>query len=136
LSNAERVDSTEKGRIMKIVSIKVQIPDGWELACDEMRPPKKDEWYCFGNGDEPNRARNDFESEWVNVRKVEPWKQPEFLKPGWIAMDADGEWYWTGGEPRQCGDDWNAEGGSIYLAFTNWTPPTCTDWKQSKRRIE
>lgn len=115
---------------MKTATIKVQIPDGWELL-------------------EPDAVRQHFTREVfpdlmnvyipVQFGKVEEWKQPEFLKPGWIAMDEDGAWWWYEWEPVISSIRstlWGSEHPKSNLEFLKWTPPTCTDWKKSKRRIE
>jgi hypothetical protein len=121
-----------------IATVKVEIPDGWELACDELRLPKAGEYYL--TKDLVMQAHYDFFScqKCVIVRRVEPWKQPDFLKPGWIAMDESGEWYWYTKEPfcSPDGNQWFSGNSVILMSEVNWTPPQCSDWKQSKRIIE
>jgi hypothetical protein len=124
---------------MKEVSVKVQIPDGWEF--DELRLAKRGEKYLLLNGSIQVAQSDDssfFEVPKIIVRKIEPWKQPDFLKPGWIAMDEDGEWYWYIKEPFYSSDEnqWFSGDKVILMSEVNWTQPQCTDWKQSKRRIE
>lgn len=117
---------------MPTVSVKVQIPDGWELACDEMRCPKNGEWFLSHSGD-PEQANIDFfNSRFPILRK---WKQPEFLKPGWIAKDSNGLWYWFQNKPSLGSMQWESDFSACNLAAFKWTPPAC-DWKQSKRMIE
>jgi len=114
---------------MRQETIKVQIPDGWELVTEEIRIGVGHAPCALAGGEVAFYPK-------IAIRKVEEWKQPDFLKPGWIAMDEDGSWYWSVEEPIQNRSDWETSGRNIYLAFTNWTPPACNDWKKSKRRIE
>jgi hypothetical protein len=126
---------------MKTVSVKVKIPDGWELDCDELRLANRGEKYVLSDGTICTAQKDDYGLLFVPkiiVRKIEPWKQPDFLKPGWIAMDENGEWYWYIKEPFYSSDEdqWFSGDNVILMSEVNWTPPKCTDWKQSKRRIE
>lgn len=65
------------------------------------------------------------------------YQPPSFLKPGWIAMDKNGDWYWYSVEPTQGNVAWN-RCYSDYTSMTrfNWTPPPCTDWTQSLTEIK
>jgi len=120
---------------MQTVSVKVQIPDGWELACDEWRLPKAGEFYLAK--DLVIEANYDLSQKHIIVRKIEPWKQPDFLNPGWIAMDENGDWFWFSNEPMLFSRCWDqCDCFIVELDCFNWTPPQCSDWKQSKRRIE
>lgn len=69
---------------------------------------------------------------------VPDWTPPEFLKPGWVAMDANGSWNWHEAEPMQRSNyfEWTNSGRIMFLGLFNWSPPSCTDWTQSKHRIE
>lgn len=67
------------------------------------------------------------------------WTPPAWLKPGWIAMDADCAWFAYRSEPEACyGDgEWRSGDEASHLCpdIIDFTPPPCDDWKQSKRRI-
>ena len=117
---------------MKTETIKVQIPDGWELVTEEVAEIKHWSYFIKNNGELIGVVYPRIE-----LRKVEEWKQPDFLKPGWIAMDANGKWCWYGDEPSHHSNAWNVDdGGILYLGQINWTPPACDDWRKSKRRID
>jgi hypothetical protein len=82
------------------------------------------------------------------------WQWPAWLKAPWITKDESGEWwaFWQEPEIDDIEDQWiserseYAEEGFIcgetceciyYLDGTSlfdFTPPPCTDWRQSKRR--
>ena len=65
------------------------------------------------------------------------WQWPEWLTAEWIAMDGNGEWYGYDGEPVTDGDEWQIHGGigvEIDRRMVAFSPPTCTDWRQSNRR--
>jgi hypothetical protein len=116
------------------VSVKVEIPDGWELACDEVRQPLAGEHFInlFGSVVYQSHHCGDIR---IIVRKS--WQWPEWLKAGWIAMDEDGEWFAYSVEPEIKGNVWNPERG--YKQIANLTvldisPPTCTDWRNSLRK--
>ena len=68
----------------------------------------------------------------------EKWTPPTWLKAGWIAKDYNGAWFWYPTEPQLSMDEkmWCSR-GAIHIdpnAF-NFTPPSCDDFRQSKRRI-
>lgn len=64
------------------------------------------------------------------------WKWPEWLKAEWIVKFAIGGWVATNEEPLlTAGDYWSwGRYAPIYLDVFDFTPPPCTDWRQSKRR--
>ena len=64
-----------------------------------------------------------------------PWQWPEWLLAEWIAMDRGGEWVAYMGEPKQGNTVWLGENPrQLSSGHYDFTPPPCTDWKQSKRR--
>jgi hypothetical protein len=68
------------------------------------------------------------------------WQWPEWIKPGtWLAMDSDGVWSLSSQEPKAdpCGTYWFVEKGvmaEVKTALVDFTPPPCTDWRQSLRQ--
>ena len=111
---------------MRQETIKVQIPDGWELVTEEI---------VIHRGQRENDVS--FAYPEIKLRKVEEWKQPDFLKPGWIAMDEDGSWwFYKNDEPRIHLHRWRNNSRPNQIDDFNWTPPACNDWKKSKRRID
>jgi hypothetical protein len=116
--------------------VRVLIPDGFELACDIMRQPLPGEWYLTTRG-AVERAVSACYQDRVIVRPIEVWTPPEWMKPGWIAMNENMIWYWYEKEPVDCQDDWlSCQGPHFELSHIKWTPPCCDDWRQSKQRIE
>jgi len=70
---------------MQTVSVKVQIPDGWELACDEIRLLCDDSFYQLG--DQGCIAAS------IGLRKVEP-PRPDFKQGQIIEVSNTGNnWY-------------------------------------------
>lgn len=66
------------------------------------------------------------------------WKWPEWLTAPWIAMDRQGYWSCFGEEPHIDSLEllWNGwqETFLHYPGQFAFTPPPCTDWRESKRR--
>lgn len=118
------------------ITIEVDIPDGYE-ATGEFRSPGLDEVYLQRG--EVKRSRFDhYASDFVIVRKK--WQWPDWLKAPWIAMDKNGEWYAYKEQPdlMDCFVTWQSSGPSslvlIDCLLFDFTPPECTDWKQSLRK--
>jgi hypothetical protein len=120
---------------MKTVSVKIQIPDNMELACDEVRAVQPGEYFLDVDG---VVMLSRYSSQWKHPIVREAWKPPEFLKPGWIAMDTDEFWCWYMHEPRfdVSNGEWESGGPLTILSHLNFTPPPCSDPKLSLRRIE
>jgi len=116
---------------MPIVNVKFKISDGWELVdAEKVIEIEHPQWHVNGS-DVTHLVR-------ISCRKIEPWKQPEFLKPGWIAMNANGSWYWYEDVPVVVDSRsfWQGDGGRYCcLSGLNWTPPVCSDWLESRRKI-
>ena len=120
------------------ITIEVDIPDGYE-ATGEFRCPNVGEYWIYdhclpacGLGFVlPHSPR-------LILRKT--WQWPEWLKAPWIAMDKNGEWYAYKEQPdlMDCFVTWQSSGPSslvlIDCLLFDFTPPECTDWKQSLRK--
>ncbi len=113
-----------------------KMPEGYEKE-GEYRAPKAGEhcvncdgtiWVCTCDQDMP----------WLVVRPA--WVWPAALIPPWVAMDRGGEWFAHEDEPHVSDDGWYSTGKRIIHApykifpLLHFTPPPCTDWRQSKRR--
>ncbi len=64
------------------------------------------------------------------------WTPPDWIRAGWIAMDADGKWRWYEQQPT-LGDMWwinSAEAGSRSTVCIDGPP--CKDWKTSLRKVK
>lgn len=72
---------------MKRVQVLVDIPDGYELACDMLRVPVEGELFV-GNGDCVVMAHGDHAIPRVIIRQA--WKWPSWLKCRWVARNANG----------------------------------------------
>jgi hypothetical protein len=62
---------------MKTVSVKLEIPDGWELVCDHMRPVKPGEFWINYAGAVTGPCCEGLKDSRVIVRKA--WQWPEWL---------------------------------------------------------
>jgi hypothetical protein len=112
---------------MKETTLKVLIPDDWELETKEITIGKSMAY-------DPS---NPVVSYYPKVVICKPWKEPDFLKPGWIAMDRSRDWWWFESEPYRVGYVWQStEGKQMELCGINWAHPPCHDWKETKRRIK
>lgn len=103
------------------VTIEIDVPDGREAVFSHQSPG--------------------FSEHLVFFELRDKWQPPAWLKPGWICQQADGTWWWTTKEPRRItSDDWieTDDKGMFCLTgppYLDFTPPPCTDWKLSLRRI-
>ena len=116
------------------ITITVDIPEGYE-ATGEYRMANGEDMCLSESGDNWIAVSGeDSRGNHIILRKK--WKPPEFLNPGWIAMDESGAWFWFESEPVFYEHYWAGPGGFARLSeWLNWTPPTVTDWKQSLTRI-
>lgn len=121
---------SRKGNVHPVDFGDIEVPKDCTFEC---RPAKAGERAYNGNA-------------WVTtladiplklIVAVPNWTPPEFLKPGWVAMDANGAWRWHEKEPhpRQNYYEWDSAGACVFLGHFIWTPPVCADWTQSKRRV-
>ena len=132
---------------MPKVSVLVEIPEGYELACENLRVPKPGEYFVNSYG-HVFQVQNHCVVDGVLTRPelcvpsviVRPaWKWPEWLLTRWVAMDSVGQWMtFDGSQPRMSDVGWTwGNDHSICLRLTDkilaFTPPPCTDWTQSLR---
>lgn len=118
------------------VSVKVEIPDGWELACEEMRVPREGENYlaCGAVAPPPNGT-----SLFPRVIVRRKWTWPAWLKARWLFCDRSGAWIANSGAERpRSGDgfwyfNWGAQTASVCEELFDFTPPPCDDWRLSLR---
>jgi hypothetical protein len=104
---------------MKQITVELEIPDGREYVSH-------------------NVEKAGFRMFYVAIETRPAWQPPEWLNPGWIAMDKNGQWYWHESKPEYRGDFWINDNGDSELdpRALKFTPPPCTDWKQSLREIK
>lgn len=115
------------------VMVKVEIPDGWELAYDEMRLPLKGEMFITSNGSLAECA-SDYEGGEVRVIVRPAWKWPEWLLSRSVVQGIDGRWWGVDGEHRNAEEAWECGRNHINLSRTTFLPPPCDDWRKSLRR--
>ena len=100
------------------ITTEIDIPDGYEFVQIDYIP---------------------FEVCRVVLRPI--WQPPSWMRPGWIAMDENQDWYWHAVEPSQWDHIFSSRKHSCIIyrkgkpTVGDFTPPPCDDWKQSKRRI-
>jgi hypothetical protein len=64
------------------------------------------------------------------------WEQPAFLRPGWIAMDEGGYWFYYTTKPILKRDTWeNTTGRHYNICVYNWDRPIVPSWQESLREI-
>lgn len=121
--------------------VEVNIPDGFELAEPATRQPKQGEFYLLIDG----VAHQAASTNGVSAPILRPaWTWPAWLKAPWIAMGEGGAWYAFEEEPHvsEVHDCWIGGKGmripfsshASVFTFLDFTPPPCTDWRQSKRK--
>jgi len=123
-----------------IAYVEVEIPEGWEIACNQIRAPKYGEWFIDPSGiHNILRASSDYHinCKYVIVRQVFRW--PEWLTANYIAMDESGIWYGYAKKPSKIASSWLPQQSTPYVrltpnTLTNFVPPECSDWAQSLRR--
>ena len=120
------------------VEVRLEIPIGWEYV--GFRPAKSGEHVlhvapgnCVASH---HKSRSQSPLCCFIVRPA--WQWPSWLKARWIAMDMGGRWYWYENEPDH--EDprdlvWrsNGEYERLSTTFMDFTPPPCTDWRESLR---
>ena len=117
-------------------SVKVEIPDGWELACDRLRRAEFGE-HVIGVGTvEKWTAPYQSDREYVIVRKV--WQWPEWLKAAAIVQSSSDSWYACKEIPQRsdtarCGWDLFHYWSLLDPKLIDFTPPSCVDWRDSLR---
>jgi len=116
------------------VQVWVDIPDGYELACAEMRPPNDREMFISERGYVERFNKGVKLGPRIIIRPA--WQWPNWIRAEWIAMDSDGLWWCYTVEPNIYCDEWRSCELAVNLetALLDFTPPHCTDWRTSKRR--
>ena len=56
------------------------------------------------------------------------------MRPGWVAMDANGLWFWYSKNPTRLTHNFNIKDGEIYKMLIFSIEPV-DDWKKSKRKV-
>ena len=117
------------------VEVRIEIPIGWEYV--GFRPAKSGEHVLYV------APGNCVASHYTSLLQsplccfiVRPaWQWPSWLKARWIAMDQCGDWWaYASMEPRPFGTTWHGTDGSrIDTDIFDFTPPPCTDWRESLR---
>lgn len=119
----------------RTIEFEVDVPAGFEI---EVRCPKKGETFLRFtdalNIYSPITAGRDFTSD-IHPVLVPIWTPPSWLKPGWIAMDENGTWWWYAIEPTRGLSAWYGVGQCRLTPATNFNPPRCDDWTTSKMQI-
>jgi len=117
--------------VKKLIEVEVDIPAGFEFV---RFPFNGESLTCDGDTFCRVVVNGSLETMAV-LRKL--WQWPEWLTAEWIAMDRDGGWWCYGDKPRLNDLGWSPCGGtnsSLRPCLTTFTPPPCTDWRQSLRR--
>ena len=113
------------------------IPAGKELV--RLGLPKQGEQF-IANNSFVDTAFCDFrDNRKIIVRDA--WQWPEWLKAEWLAMDKDERWFAYDQKPSIVSGRWEQSAFTgarhcywIDLHYFAFTPPPCTDWRQSLRR--
>lgn len=53
------------------------------------------------------------------------------LKPGWVAMDENGDWFWHGQKPGLEYGEWHSWGDSCWYISGSFNITPAEDWKKS-----
>jgi len=117
-----------------LVNVKVEIPAGYELASDTIRPAEFGE-YILENGHAKKWADTEKSCRYhVIIRKA--WQWPAWLKAAALVMDKKGRWMACKTVPTLTPDDsWDPYVWWVPVAheFIDFTPPPCDDWRDSLR---
>lgn len=119
------------------ITIEVDIPDGYEATGEFRLPDESRECWLsnFSAVCEPHDGRATVHGPRLILRKK--WQWPEWIKLPYIAMQPNGDWYGFSDKPSfQDGFRWDGH-GFVYLLspdYFDFTPPECTDWRQSLRK--
>lgn len=122
------------------ITIEVDIPDGYEATGEFRLPDESRECWLsnFSAVCEPHGGRATVHGPRLILRKK--WQWPDWLKAPWIAMDKNGEWYAYKEQPDLMDGfvTWQSSGPASHTLIDSgmfdFTPPECTDWKQSLRK--
>lgn len=120
---------------MPRTQIEIDIPDGYELACDHMRHPKAGDWFLDSTDLSVVQSPCDRVGLRVIVRPA--WQWPAWLKCDWVAQNKDGRIAIGTGQPEILERIWGAvpDGEVDYVdaKCIAINLPPCTDWRQSLR---
>lgn len=108
------------------VQVWVEIPDDCEVTSDATLESAA--WEHAAN-EIPKHGRMVF-----SVRIRERWQWPSWLK-NFVAVtqEGDGRWFaWRNREPAITSNGWSGP-SFVSLKDFDFTPPPCTDWRQSLR---
>lgn len=119
--------------------VEVEIPDGWELACERMRPPTPGEYFWMPHFSRPWEAGLPKHHTQPKIIVHQKWTWPSWLQANYIACNRGGYWWASMQEPQLDHTDcWVWSGREEIFCLSNghvdFTPPPCTDWRQSKRK--
>lgn len=114
------------------VQVTVDIPDGYELACEEMRAPKQGELFFYAGGVSVATFAFDESSTRIIVRPA--WQWPVCLLCDWAGRDKYGTAMLGFGDPIPTESGWRSERYQrIHEPYFAINLPPCTDWRQSLR---
>lgn len=119
---------------MPTVSVKVEIPEGYELACDTLRIVSRGEEFVQPDGELGRWIYGDVSGcPYLIVRPA--WQWPEWLKCRYIVYTIRGKWLATNFLPRLHNSAWHADGVFVELspAILDFTTPPCDDFRESLR---
>lgn len=85
--------------------VAVKIPEGYELACREMRAPTQNEWFIDRNGNIAQLIVDNWESG-PRVILKKKWQWPEWLLAPYIAKNNCNEWHAHNEKPMKTDEDW------------------------------
>ena len=124
---------------MPKASICIDIPDGWELACETLRKPLRGEhvaqWIDL-DGSPTILAVNSTALFGLSVIVRKTWKWPEWLTARWVFQWPSGEWHATNARPTLGNTYWyfcDSNATTSSLSMTTLEPPACDDWRRSLR---
>lgn len=127
------------------VKVEIEIPDGYELVDEKMRPPKMGERYITSDG-EVAEATSDWPDERYNHRAIirKSW-WPKWLTADWVTVDLNGDVYaWKGCDPcvserlsqwmRKDSDQGSHMNLTLLVAkgLVDIDLPTAADWTKAK----
>jgi hypothetical protein len=128
---------------MNTVTVKVDLPDGWELACDHMRNVKCGEYWIdtFGelvgpsNFDETDPSN--YDATWPRVIVRKAWQWPEWLTCAAVVRTKGGDVWACSTVPHidECmTSGWSDTGAVLLLSgqFVNLDYPD-GPWRDSRR---
>lgn len=126
---------------MQTVTIPVDgMPDGYE--CVRFGHPLRFEQYVDEYGRIETASCDYGDACYLIVRHI--YKPPTWLKPGWIVANSRWQWFWCESKPQFVANSWAMPGyfisltqaGGKPLTCFDFTPPVCTDHRQSLTEIK